>query len=590
MSFVTLIGSVVKTTIKNQCLVQQSHVTHMSPIDVRVKISQLKWTCQLPRCPWEWMRPKQHRSSLSRQALKKPIRVFIPLLIHTAMAELSGPRGSKKNCTRTASSEDQTMPAWRRTCSKLLIQQHLSLTMITMKLMINIAMPLMFLFKQVLSMKVRVAEIEEMEVMKGLMWNVMKEKKKMEKGQGSKRGSSKESLERMELISERNTMTPSRKPRNSKRTISPMDANASSSHGAPQVIPNHVTKSCFCGLVPIQYTCRKEGQNVMISGAPNNWHLGTSSSTSNGWKTHYKAQKYEKMYDRFGFFGEVTQAQGHEVRAAIKQHIFEFRNRRAVYPTVSIKQPQTTGLQEVRWMQPQLERTGNHCPSAHAHLHQFRPSGDHQAQGPEHDPTLGRSKLLQGQEDEQEQGADSIHQPMSFKPGLRKRVLGEIEKAIDHLEKESQLNEQTINELSTQELQEVMRLRHLRLIGEVFMPRTIYQHGREIQPLSTTGLWSTATAATSLSQAKKIMFGSHTKATIRLGGSHPSMRNVSDVAVSRTRQVQRNLEKLCQARILLDFAALICHTQASLGGSFLFGQPWIARSWKEPCSIRLMNH
>ena len=192
-------------------------------------------------------------------------------------------------------------------------------------------------------------------------------------------------------------------------------------------------------------------------------------------------------------------------------------------------------------MQPQLECKGNQCPSAHAHLHQLRPSGDHQAQGPEHDPTLGRSKLLQGQEDEQEQDADSIHEPMSLKPGLRKRVFGEIEKAIDHLEKESQLNEQTINELSTQELQEVMRSRHLRLIGEVFMPRTIYQHGREIQPSSRTGLWSTARAATSFSQAKKIMLGSHSKATICLGGSHSSMRNVFDVAVSRTRQLQRNL-------------------------------------------------
>jgi hypothetical protein len=38
-----------------------------------------------------------------------------------------------------------------------------------MKLMINLAMPLMFLFKQVLSMMVRVAEIEEMEVMQDLM-------------------------------------------------------------------------------------------------------------------------------------------------------------------------------------------------------------------------------------------------------------------------------------------------------------------------------------------------------------------------------------------------------------------------------------
>ena len=77
---------------------------------------------------------------------------------------------------------------------------------------------------------------------------------------------------------------------------------------------------------------------------------------------------------------------------------------------------------------------------------------------------------------------------MSLKPGLRKRVFGEIEKATGHLEKESQSNEQTMNELSTQELQEVMHSRHLRLIGEVFMPRTIYQHGREIQPSSRTGL------------------------------------------------------------------------------------------------------
>lgn len=34
---------------------------------------------------------------------------------------------------------------------------------------------------------------------------------------------------------------------------------------------------------------------------------------------------------------------------------------------------------------------------------------------------------------------------MSLKPGLRKRVFGEIEKAIDHLEKESQLNKQSMN-------------------------------------------------------------------------------------------------------------------------------------------------
>jgi hypothetical protein len=49
-------------------------------------------------------------------------------------------------------------------------------------------------------------------------------------------------------------------------------------------------------------------------------------------------------------------------------------------------------------------------------------------------------------------------------------------------------------------------------------------------------------------------------------------------------------EKMKRARILLNFAALVCHVQSQLGGSFLFEQPWNALSWHEPCIRRLMQH
>lgn len=44
-----------------------------------------------------------------------------------------------------------------------------------------------------------------------------------------------------------------------------------------------------------------------------------------------------------------------------------------------------------------------------------------------------------------------------------------------------------------------------------------------------------------------------------------------------------------KAKILLNFAALVCHVQAQMGGSFLFEQPWNALSWHEPCIRRLLQ-
>jgi hypothetical protein len=172
-------------------------------------------------------------------------------------------------------------------CNKLLIQQHLESTM---KLMISLAMPLMFLLKQVLSMMMRVADFEEVEIMQNLLDTMVREKRQVEKGRKNRGSSSKESVGSFELISEHSHASTNRKNK------TPMKMETGSSSQPSSRI--NEDKMCFCGLTPMLYTCRKEGRNVMISGAPNNRHLGTGASTSNGWKTHYKAQEYEKMYDR----------------------------------------------------------------------------------------------------------------------------------------------------------------------------------------------------------------------------------------------------------------------------------------------------
>ena len=100
---------------------------------------------------------------------------------------------------------------------------------------------------------------------------------------------------------------------------------------------------------------------------------------------------------------------------------------------------------------------------------------------------MGGSELLQGQEAAEEQDSHSIDEPLSLKPGVRKKVLGDLQKAISFLEhQQSKDSVGPLDELDHQELQEIM---HLRLIGEVFIqPRSIYQHGRKIRSPSRQSL------------------------------------------------------------------------------------------------------
>ena len=297
------------------------------------------------------------------------------------------------------------------------------------------------------------------------------------------------------------------------------------------------------------------------------------------------------------FFGDVSKAKEHqeEVQSAIQKRIFKFRNRRSPSSTFAIKQSQPKDFKETTPVRSQLEWSRDQCSSVAANLHHLWPSGDHQVQGSCHDPTVGGSKQLQGQEAvRQEQDSNSICEPLSVKPGLRKRILGDLQKAIGHIEKNEPQSEGHLKELSSQDLHDLM---HLRLIGEVFSPE------RFTSAADHFGLQ--AGSAFDLRLGQQLLCPKQRKECL----DHIRRKKYGLVVVTPPCEMFSMLqllgfgksketcavdpiyqEKLRQAKILLNFAALVCHVQSSFGGSFLFEQPWNAMSWKEPCIVRLMNH
>jgi len=212
----------------------------------------------------------------------------------SAMTDSQENRGSKRVCTASTDPDSKILPLWRRMCNKLMIQQHL---VVTMKLMIGMAMPLMFLLKQVLLMMMRVADVEEMEIMQDLMSNMVTEKKQVEKGYKSKKKSSKESVESFELISECSTAPSRQKDKGRRSQVSQMSAGTSSSSVDPRSNAFHLDQSCFCGLMPIQYTCRKEGRNFMrqFLRCPKQPESGSQCKFFQ-WIEDTKAQEYKRMY------------------------------------------------------------------------------------------------------------------------------------------------------------------------------------------------------------------------------------------------------------------------------------------------------
>lgn len=207
------------------------------------------------------------------------------------MDEVSESRGNKRACTSHPEVKPRYVHKWFRMTNKLRIQHHVEMVL---KVLISLSMPLMSILKQVLAMMMRVAEIEEMEVLQDMMEEMIQEKKNMEKGKSSKKSHKASSVTSFELISGGSEVSwmGNHKSHQSKSK----DHRASSSNQMAS-FPDHPDRRCFCGLEPVLLTCRKEGMNFMrrFYRCPKNPNDGNQCQFFQ-WIEDTKAEEYEKLY------------------------------------------------------------------------------------------------------------------------------------------------------------------------------------------------------------------------------------------------------------------------------------------------------
>ena len=119
-----------------------------------------------------------------------------------------------------------------------------------------------------------------------------------------------------------------------------------------------------------------------------------------------------------------------------------------------------------------LEQPWHQCAHRDETLHHLLTSGDHSPPERRGDSTLGGRQQVQ-----EVRSSPSCSDSMSLRSGQRKRVLGEIQRAILKLEQESVESSEVNQELDepcvdSTILQDIF---HLKLIGEVFSPDRFVQ-------------------------------------------------------------------------------------------------------------------
>ena len=197
----------------------------------------------------------------------------------------------------------------------------------------------------------------------------------------------------------------------------------------------------------------------------------------------------------------------------------------------------------------------------------MRTAGSHQIQGPDDSAAMGRTIDQAFQDVQVQEGASSISEPMSLKPGIRKRLLGDLQKAIDAIENKVETSCEHLESLDSKDLQDIM---HLRLVGEVFSPdRFTSSAGRfDLQP----------GRAFDLQLGDQLLCPKQRKACLE----HIRQKKYGLVVVTPPCEMFSLLqylglgrskascqadpqfqEKMRRAKVLLNFAALICHVQDS---------------------------
>ena len=197
---------------------------------------------------------------------------------------------------------------------------------------------------------------------------------------------------------------------------------------------NFKPDKCYCGMKPVKYTCRKQGLNYLrqfyrCPQEPNSQKQCHFFPVDSG-------EQERGIRKAVCYFTQQSEAASHkqEVRQALRRRIVLMRRARGNFPEsypptnsrqyqgIYVSSTSTSGVPS------SMEQTGHQCAHQDENLHTMWTSGDYPAQDGRDHSALGQSQLTQ------EVRTTSCSEPLTLKAGQRKHVLGEIQKAIDHLE------------------------------------------------------------------------------------------------------------------------------------------------------------
>eukprot|EP00435_Cladocopium_sp_Y103_P035426 s3103_g9.t1 len=300
------------------------------------------------------------------------------------------------------------------------------------------------------------------------------------------------------------------------------------------------------------------------------------------------------------FFTQSQEAASHiqEVRQALQRRIDVMRRARGdfskPYTSPSSRKSKRIDITTSSYstMSPPMESERHQCLREDSNLHEMWPPREDRPQERRGDSEVG------GCQPAQEVRTTSSSEPVNLKSGQRKHVLGEIQKAIERLEQDSQNDHADFPE-AHEHCDDPMLLNdlfHLKMIGEVFSPDRFVsrspKHG--MRPGQAFDLRLGHQFLCPKQRRKCIDHIVNNPYDLVVVTPPCTMFSLLQyLGLGKSKETCMNdptfQQKYHEACILLNFAVLICTIQSRRGKFFLFEQPWNAVSWNERCVKRLLN-
>ena len=207
----------------------------------------------------------------------------------------------------------------------------------------------------------------------------------------------------------------------------------------------------------------------------------------------------------------------------------------------------------------------------------------------------GRGHSHQGRPEQDEVSArNSYSRVHSIPKGVRKRIIGEVKKQIQHLEQPpSECEEYAPKDVGDAELRELF---HLMKIGEVYSPprctARARQHGlkggRAFDLTLGDNLLNPACRKACLKHLREQDYG-----FLAVTPPCTMFSSLQFLGMNRSKEELENdpayQQKFRDAMVLLTFGIICCLDQQRRGKWYMFEQPWNACSWRQPIVQRVLK-